>query len=139
MKNLTKSLSYFFFFLMLGFVACKSSNNVEPANAIIGKWKMTVWTMSPMPSSITQKDLDGYVDCFKNIVNEFTATKATVTGKDCFGNSYNEQYDYTASGGKLTDKSTGETTDFSINGNTFTTSSYDPTDKTTTKVTYTRL
>lgn len=138
MKNLTKLLSYFFIFMMLGFAACKSSDSVDPIS-IVGKWKMTAITITPMLSGITQKDLDGIVDCNKSIIYEITTTKITTTGKNCYGSSFNEQYDYTIAGGKLTDKSTGKSVDISISGNTFTTSNYDLTDKTTTKATYTRL
>jgi hypothetical protein len=139
MKNSTKSLSYLFFFLMIGFVACKSSDSVDPATALIGKWKITAFTITPLPSNTTQKSLDSYVDCLKNVVFEYTATKAIISGKDCYGTSYNEQGDYTISGSTVTDKSTGDVINISINGNTFIASSYDQTDKTTSKITYTRL
>jgi hypothetical protein len=139
MKNLTKSFSYFFFFVMLGFVACKSSDSVDPAASIIGKWKMTSLTYTPMPLSLTQATLDDYVACLKNVVFEYTANKQITTGKDCSGTSYNEQYDYTISGSTVTDKATGETVDITISGNTFTASSYGKTTKATSKVTYTRL
>lgn len=139
MKNLTKSFSYFFFFVMLGFVSCKSSDSVDAANPLIGKWKMTGLTYMPMPQFLTQKDFDDVVACTKNVVLEITATKVITSGKDCLGNVNNEQTEYTFSGGKLTEKSTGKTSDISVTGNTFIQSLYDATSKVTIKTTYTRL
>jgi hypothetical protein len=139
MKNLTKSFSYFFFFLMLGFVACKSSDSVDAENPLIGRWKMTALTYSPLPQFVTQKDFDDVVVCVKDVVLEFTATKAITSGKDCYGNVNNQQTEYTFAGGKFTEKGTGKTSDISVAGNTFTQSTYDATSKVTIKTTHTRL
>jgi putative NADH-flavin reductase len=78
MKNLTKVFAYFFFFLMLGFVACKSSTTVEPSTSIIGKWKITTATNKGASASDFK-----YFQQFVSTVWEFKSDKTfTVDGSD---------------------------------------------------------
>jgi putative NADH-flavin reductase len=78
MKNLTKSISYFFFFLMLGFVACKSTTTVEPSTSIVGKWKITTVTNKGASASDFK-----YFQGFQSTVWEFKSDKTfTVDGSD---------------------------------------------------------
>lgn len=116
MKNLTKTFAYFFFFLMLEFVACKSSTTVEPSTSIVGKYKITAESYSPIPNGYTQKSIDEEIVCNKNIVYEFTAKTISSSGKDCSGFTVNFEFDYTISGNKIS--SFGTTSDFSLSGNT---------------------
>jgi hypothetical protein len=137
MKNLTKVFAYFFFFLMLNFVACKSSTTVEPSSSIslVGKWKVTAESYSPMPKGYTQKEIDADIVCNKNVVIEFTAKTVSSSGKDCSGFSVDFTFDYTISGSKIT--SYGTTSDFTLSGNTLIIT--DNSGGTAHKTTYTRL
>ena len=107
MKNLTKVFAYFLFFLMLGFVACKSSSTVEPANSIIGKWKVT--TLNNKGASTASF---AYFQGFQATVWDFKSDKTiTVNGSD-YGT-----YVVTGSTLSLNSKATGT---FSISSSTMT-------------------
>jgi hypothetical protein len=107
MKNLTKVFAYFFFFLMLGFAACKSSTTVEPSTSIIGKWKVTTINNKGASSSNFK-----YFQEFQSTVWEFKSDKTfTVEGSD-FGT-------YTISGNTLSTNSKAVGT-FTISGTTMT-------------------
>jgi hypothetical protein len=118
MKNFTKPLSYFFFLLMLGFVACNSSSTIDPANSIIGKWRQTTVTSIPAPTASVQKAIDNNIICNKNVVYEFTSTDYISSGITCNGVDTKSTSPYTLSNGKLTFYNT--TFDVTISGNQLT-------------------
>ena len=107
MKNLTKVFAYFFFFLMLGFVACKSSTTVEPSTSIIGKWKVTTLNNKGASASTFT-----YFQDFKSTVWEFKSDKTIEVEGSNFG-----VYTVTGTTLSLNSKATGP---FTISGSTMT-------------------
>jgi Lipocalin-like domain len=108
MKNLTKIFAYFFFVLMLGFAACKSSTTVEPSTSIIGKWKVT--TLNNKGASTVAFS---YFQGFQSTIWEFKSDNKTI---EVDGANFGI-YTVTGTTLSLNSKATGP---FSISGSTMT-------------------
>jgi hypothetical protein len=97
MKNLTK---YIVFIIIFGMNACKKDEPVAPS--IIGKWRQTGYSKIPLPSGITQAQLDVEAVCNNTFLYEFTNTSVIISGADCKGHKEDSQINYSVTNGVMT-------------------------------------
>ena len=138
MKNLIQTSVFLLLCLVVCCVSCTSStSDVSPSASIVGKYKMSKKTISPLPTGTTQAKLDADVVCLKNVVYEFSETQFSSSGKDCKGFSILSSRNFTLSGNKITFTFDDEVKAFTVNDTQLTVSSSFGKEITTT--TYTRL